>query len=411
MPELIWLVLGSEGSTVHAYRDETDALNTVGELQPCVRYVSEKGAKKPKHEADFALVVAESKQAPTKKLRAREMYDKSLLCTNVQKAVRRQDAEGARITVLQYFAQRPTKGTTEYSRKLLLRLPVIAAEDASAKPGLALAMFLYLGATSWDTDSVISRCVEAVAECAAQLALAPRDLNCVADSAGWSKKRVTAVSAGQIAALRPEDAALVWLLGAASKILERGSLDDSSDARWVASLQESVIKRRGTCDSSPYASPASSAVAESLARAEVIFPLQAQYIPSADGHNESRCQALLSKLQSARSAGAPAVAELGNLTSVAALKAAMKPHVYLNLRDAPYVHVLNHKERVSQMNGAFLAWWAGEAAILWAPKPASQSQDPKSLRLRQSAPASVASPAGGQLAAKKQKTAEGGHGM
>jgi hypothetical protein len=405
MPNLIWFVLGTDGCTVRAYRDEVAARKAVSGCE--VRYVSDKGSKKTRNEADFALLVPSNdvySKSAANRPRASASYDLSLLTTNVQKAVRRQDADVARLTVRQYFGQRPTKGSTEYYRKLLLRLPVIAAEDAAARPGLALAIFLYLGATSWDNDSVLSRSVEAIAECAAELALAPRDITCVADSDAWSRKREAPVSANQIDALCPEDAALVWLLGAASKILERGSPDHSADAKWVASLQASVLTQaQARCEgfASAFASPASGAMPEGPGGAEVDLPTKAQYFFSADFHNKERCQALMLALQNGRAAGAPVAAKLAKLTSAAALKAAMKPHAYLNLRDAPFVHLLNHKKPVTAADEAFVAWWASEATKLWAAKPA-KSQDLQSLWASQSTPASVVS--GGQPAAKKQKT-------
>ena len=64
---------------------------------------------------------------------AARALDESLLRTNVQKAVRRQDAVAARASVLQYMAQRPAEGRHEYQRKLLVRLAVMAAEPGHTR--------------------------------------------------------------------------------------------------------------------------------------------------------------------------------------------------------------------------------------------------------------------------------------
>ena len=174
--------------------------------------VKETGAKAAPQDDCYTLL-REPEAAPTlpRLISVLSSLRGNLLRTNVQKAVRRQDAAAAAVgaapqtrkptlpdpkpytstrpdallaaawqaSVAQYFAQAQDKGQNAYQKKLLERLPIIAAEDATTVPLLPLAVFHRLGATSFvDGPKAARQAAPALALCAAQLAAAQRDPAC-----------------------------------------------------------------------------------------------------------------------------------------------------------------------------------------------------------------------------------------
>ena len=163
----------------------------------------------------------------------------SLLRTNVQKAVRRQDAAAAAASVLQYFAQSPQKEKNEYQKKLLARLPVIAAEDATTVPLLPLAVFHTLGATSFKAEFAL-RAAPALSECAAQLAAAPREPACTSSEV-WRDEPPQALEGVFGHGWAAEDAAQVLTLGLAARM--EAQRRNKPEARWLYSLERAVRAR------------------------------------------------------------------------------------------------------------------------------------------------------------------------
>ena len=100
--------------------------------------VKESGAKAAPQDDCYALL-REPVAVPTLPAVSSSLQGR-LLRTNVQKAVRRQDAAAAAASVAQYFAHEAQGvGRNDYQKTLLERLPIIAAEDATTVP-LALAL-------------------------------------------------------------------------------------------------------------------------------------------------------------------------------------------------------------------------------------------------------------------------------
>ena len=147
--------------------------------------VKESGAKAAPQDDCYALL-REPVAVPTLPAVSSSLQG-SLLRTNVQKAVRRQDAAAAAASVAQYFAQAQGVGQNDFQKTLLERLPIIAAEDATTVPLLPLAVFHRLGATSLGSDAA-RQAAPALALCAAQLAAAPRDPACI-DRRTWRAGR------------------------------------------------------------------------------------------------------------------------------------------------------------------------------------------------------------------------------
>lgn len=352
-----------------------------------VLYVSSGGAKSRKGAPGcaFALIYNPSKPAAAgADLTTSASFDDSLLRTNVQKAVRRGDPASARLSVLQYFAQQKTASEL---KTLMDRLPVIAAEDADWVPLLPACMFLSLGATSLGAG-FLKASAYVVADCAAALAAAPRNVTAKAAPLAWSEgvsapasrsassssslssssSAASAFTAAQSTSSSAAAAsssssfssppasssaglAAALLLNAADELLASGSCQD---ARWVRSLSAAV----------PAAPPLLSAVPASWpALKHCILTPGSRLWFAADFHNKARSQALLVLLS--QSLGAPKL-------TIAAMESLMKRQSYLNTRDGACVHLFNsvvalEAEEHSFTFAAFDAHWEAASRTLWEP--------------------------------------------
>ena len=359
---------------VYAYR----TLDTARAAHPGVGdpvHVTETGARDATS-TQFALLVCPLDE-PATVPEVSASLDDSLLRTNVQKAVRRQDAAAAKASVLQLIAQRPSKGENAYDKKWLERLAIIAAEDATVVPLLPTAIFHLLGATSLG-PAAVDACAGHLADCAAALARAPRDPACASASAAeWALDdhqlyKLAMLQGGNGVAPRenifkhgwcPKDSAMVLLLGLAARMYGRGGPLDN-ESRWLASLELAVRTRleRGQPACVAAVATATDGPPVPLGPDGTLLAPEHRLYYSADFHNPKRWKVLQETLVGKDGA-----------RNQTALKEAMKEAAYRNVRDAPLVHRLNfarpappHDEpwKVELFGGR----WPRLASLLWQPE-------------------------------------------
>lgn len=295
------------------------------------------------------------------------VLDESLLRTNVQKAVRRMDAAAAHASVLQYFAQRPPTGTNEYQKKLLVRLAVMAAEDATTVPLLPTAIFHLLGGTSLGHDAAHGAAAT-LAACAAQLAAAPRDPACTSAGA-WRVELLPKEKLINRPRPRPFDqegcsaldAAQVILIDCAARIVGRR---ENLEGLWLFALERAMCARLSAGDPvcMQLSAPAMAAVpaAASLQADGTLVPEGKRFTFSADFHNKVRWERLF-----------PALKGVGGLGTKTKVKSAMRQEALRNVRDHGVVHLLTVPTAPATENAPFEERWRAVARALWAAQPAA----------------------------------------
>ena len=304
---------------------------------------------------------------------AGSVLDDSLLRTNVQKAVRRKDAAAARLSVLQYFAQRPAKGQNEYQKKLLTRLPVIAAEDATTVPLLPTAIFHLVGATSLGHDAAHGA-AQTLAACAAQLAAAPRDPACVSKPA-WEPDDGEQLKLMLLQGARttlgrerlfdkgwsPLDCAQVIMVDLAARIVGRACKSYDREGAWLFALERAMRARLAAGGTAcaplpPEATDMAQFPVADLQPDGTLLPEAARFYFSADFHNLARFTQLCAALRDVE-------------PKTQALKLTMKHEVLRNVRDHGMVHKLTLPVP-PQPNATLAPRWQEEARALWVAQPA-----------------------------------------
>ena len=346
-PDRGWLaalVLEADG-IVHAYPTVTAAKAAhpnAGEPS----FVSEHGALRTEDMAEFALL----KIAPNNQLflpQPRKQLPDSLLRTNIQKSVRRCNPTAARNSLLQLLAQRNWGNRNNYNRKFLIRLPIIAAEDATVVPLLPMAIFHWLGATTYGPDAVDASAYH-LGECAASLACAPRDPACTS-KAQWTldeDRRVAFLKSGR------EDGSLykpehvfdrgwssqecgMYLTLWAVKRMRGQYLDEES--RWLMSLEIAVMNRlangRPACPPPRVEGEAAVMPPIQLCPQGTLLGKEHRHYFSADYHNEERWFLLRTFLYDSRGVkpGPNGKRGLPICNNKDTLKEAMREKSYLNV--------------------------------------------------------------------------------
>lgn len=378
---------------VFAYPDIATAREQHRHGEPV--FVSRSGAKRTAFDCELVLLREDAPKllglaqaAPT------AVLDDSLLRTNVQKAVRRKDGEAARRSVLQYLLQPRGTGVTEARRKLLARLPIIAAEDAGAVPLLASAVWFYLAATSTDVGG--TEFAATVAACAAQLAEQDRPTwvaggrTHTVQKAAWddpSWTRPPALAALDLGALKgsagrsvpPAEMGLLIAVGVAAD-----NAHDPQEKLWLQSLEKYVYEQVTTSSHSqcpfgcaPHAEcPKVGAQQQQaqdpapLGEDGALLPSTGRFFFSADFHGAARWGKVVTALRGNR--------ELGGV-SEKAFKDMAKEESYLNVRDHPTMHLLNLPQPVKAPRGG--GWeeiakktWTEVATVMWSAQAGGQGK-------------------------------------
>jgi len=363
-------------SLVRAY-ETVDAARSAHPSAGAAHCISEFGAKaKPLEtgEHHYTLLIEGNEGPSMAPAAAGSVLDDSLLRTNVQKAVRRMDAAAARLSVLQYFAQRPAKGQNEYQKKLLTRLPVIAAEDATTVPLLPTAIFHLVGATSLGPDAAHGA-AQTLAACAAQLAAAPRDPVCLSKHA-WEPDTGEQLKLMLLHGARttlgrerlfdkgwsPLDCAQVIMVNLAARIVGRACKSYEMDGAWLFALELAMRARlaAGGAACAPLPSGATDMAQPPVADPQpdgTLLPEASRLYFSADFHNPTRFARLCGALRDVE-------------TKKQALKEAMKHEALRNVRDHGMVHRLTLPV-TPQPNAALAPRWREEARALWVAQPAA----------------------------------------
>ena len=368
------LVLCSD-SLVRAYDSVASARAAhlaAGAAEHCITEFGAKAKRLECGEHHYTLLV-EPSSAEAAPQTVTSALNESLLRTNVQKAVRRKEPAAARASVLQYFAQAPGKGQNEKQKKMLTRLAVMAAEDATTVPLLPTAIFHLVGATSLGADA--AHCAaNSLADCAAQLAAAPRDQACT-DAQAWQPSggevlKLIGLQGSHLMLGRERlfdkgwtalDCAQVILIDLAARIVGR---HDVLEGQWLFALERAVRGRlangRPACAGAAHASPP-----PAVSRQEdgTLLPEAYRFYFSADFHNSERLKTLYERLKGALN-DSPKEKDL----TKTALKAAMKQQALRNLRDHGLVHRLT-MPTAPQGNARFEQRWQEEARALWAAQP------------------------------------------
>ena len=364
-------------SVVRAYRTVAEARAAHPGLAPAVYAITEFGARAAQGSDDhhYSLLHTELPAVKTTTPALTASLDESLLRTNVQKSVRRQLPVAARDSVLQYFAQVPSKGQNDYQKKLLERLAVMAAEDASTVPLLPTVIFHLVGATAIGPNQAHASAT-IVAECAAQLAMAHRDPDCT-NAHAWQPDDGEQL---QLVKLRfkenifakgwdAADVAQVLLVHVAAKIVGRRCRAWEMEGRWLFALERAMRGRlaagRPACAASLW-TPSTSGVWPPLQPDGTLLALADRLYFSADWHNPARWKELQGRLKQ-------------SLSKLVKLKDAMKQQSLLNVRDAQHttfraavVHVLTVPQKPDTTpwpKELYERAWPEAASALWAARP------------------------------------------